>query len=225
MEQDTIRKERVDEKVTELDFKAGNSEEYKVEAIWDSAVYARDLEGHLPGLYYLVAWKGYTKEENTWEPVSAIQHLRKQISLFHKDSLEKRTATSSPVNSASPRARPTVKPVRPIAKRKQGQPANNANKRAKKNKTFCSFTHVTFPWPIGSLVCSVFIKKLYQMIFLIVNFPFWVPNGLGGFFIDNIFRLFPQLSYRARRFFCTNWATDVPPLTPIGLGGFLPSCD
>ena len=39
---------------TELD--AGNdSGEYEVEAICDSAVYARKSEsGHLPGLYYLV---------------------------------------------------------------------------------------------------------------------------------------------------------------------------
>ena len=65
LEQDTTKKERVDEKVTELDFEAGNSKVYKVEAIRDSAVYARELEGHLPGLYYLVAWKSYPEEENT----------------------------------------------------------------------------------------------------------------------------------------------------------------
>ena len=42
--------------VAELD--AGDeSGEYEVEAIWDSAVYAREAEsGHLPGLYYLVSW-------------------------------------------------------------------------------------------------------------------------------------------------------------------------
>ena len=54
LEQDTTRKERVDEQVTELE--AGDSEEYKVEAIWDSAVYASKSEsGQLSGLYYLVA--------------------------------------------------------------------------------------------------------------------------------------------------------------------------
>ena len=71
LEQDTTRKERVDEQVTELE--AGDSEEYEVEAIWDSAVYASKLEsGQLPGLYYLVAWKGYPEEENTWELSSAV---------------------------------------------------------------------------------------------------------------------------------------------------------
>ena len=55
LEQDTTKNEQMDKKVTELDFEAGNSEEYEIEAIWDSAVYARELEGHLPGLYYLVA--------------------------------------------------------------------------------------------------------------------------------------------------------------------------
>ena len=55
LEQNTTRKRRVDENATELD--AGNEgSEYKVEAIWDSAVYVRGSEsGYLPGLYYLVS--------------------------------------------------------------------------------------------------------------------------------------------------------------------------
>ena len=56
LEQNTTRKERVDKKIKKLEFEAGNSEEYKVEAIWDSTVYASKLElGQLLGLYYLVA--------------------------------------------------------------------------------------------------------------------------------------------------------------------------
>ena len=64
LEQDSTKKERV-KKVPELD--AGNkSKKYKVEAIWDSAVYAEELEsGHLPELYYLIIWKGYLEEEKT----------------------------------------------------------------------------------------------------------------------------------------------------------------
>ena len=95
LEQDTTRKGRLDENdATELNA-GNNSKEYKVEAIWDSAVYTRESKsGHLPGLYYLVSWKGYPKEENTWEPALAVQHLRKLISSFHKDHLNKPTATS-----------------------------------------------------------------------------------------------------------------------------------
>ena len=145
LEQDITKKKRV-KKVPELD-SSDNSEQYKIEGIWDSAVYARELEGHLLGLYYLVAWKGYPEEENTCEPVLAVQHLKKLISSFYKDHLKKPAATFLLVDSALPMARATVKPVRPISKRKQVQPANNANKQAKKNCTFYLFTDVTFSGP------------------------------------------------------------------------------
>ena len=110
LEQDTTRKGRVDENATELD--AGeDSGEYKVEAIRNSAVYARESAGHLPGLYYLVSWKDYPEEENTWEPYSAVQHLKKLISSFHKDHPDKPTAISEAIDTAPPMARPTIKPA------------------------------------------------------------------------------------------------------------------
>ncbi len=68
LEQDTIRKGQVDKTTSKLEFKNdGAGEEYEIEAIRDSAVYAKELDSghHLPGLYYLVLWKGYPKEENT----------------------------------------------------------------------------------------------------------------------------------------------------------------
>ena len=133
LEQDTTRKEWV-KKVPELN--AGDdNKEYKVEAIQDSAVYAMESElGHLPGFYSLVAWKGYPEEKNTWEPVSAVQHLRKLISSFHKDYLKKPTATSPLFDSAPPMARPTVKPMaKSTTKQKQGRLANSTNKQTKKN--------------------------------------------------------------------------------------------
>ena len=119
-----------------MEFDAGDDEsgEYEVEAIRDIAVYARESEGHLPGLYYLVSWKGYLEEENTWEPTLAVQHLRKLINSFHKDHPDKPTATSPAIDTAPPRARPAVKPTEPQApKQKQGRPANSTNKRAKKH--------------------------------------------------------------------------------------------
>ena len=122
-----------------MEFDAGNNDsgEYKIEAIRDSAVYAREsVSGHLPDLYYLVSWKGYPEEENTWEPASTVQHLRKLISSFHKDYPDKPTATFPAIDTAPPTARPTVRPtVKPTEplKRKRGRPANSTNKRAKKN--------------------------------------------------------------------------------------------
>ena len=86
LEQKTNKKGRVSKEILELDAGNKDSKKYKVEAIWDNAVYANKLEsGHLPGLYYLVVWKGYLKKENIWELLLAVQQLKKLISFFHKD--------------------------------------------------------------------------------------------------------------------------------------------
>ena len=70
LEQDTTKKGRVNKKIMELE--ANNSKEYKMEAIWNSAVYTNKAEGYLPGLYYLVGWKKYLEEENTWKPSTIV---------------------------------------------------------------------------------------------------------------------------------------------------------
>ena len=73
LEQNTTKKGRVSEEVLELDAGDKDSKEYEVEAIWDNAVYTNKLEsGHLPDLYYLIAWKGYLEKENTWKPLSVV---------------------------------------------------------------------------------------------------------------------------------------------------------
>ena len=126
----TAREERVDKRVTEIELKAGDSKEYEVEAIWDSAVYANKLKsGQLPGLYYLVAWKGYPDKKKTWKPLSAVQHIKKQISCFHKKHPKKPVLTFPPIDSALPIARPTARPT--LFKRKHDRPASGASKRAK----------------------------------------------------------------------------------------------
>ena len=122
LEQDTTRKERMNELFLELEpeFNAGNNKKYKVEAIKDSAVYAKEIEGNLSNLYYLISCKNYPEKESTWELSSAVMHLQKIISIFHKNHPKKPTATSLPFDSASPMAKLSVKPVKSSAKQKRG---------------------------------------------------------------------------------------------------------
>ena len=72
LEQDTIKKEWINDMQLDFKFEAGNDKEYEVDGIWYNAVYAKESAGQLPGLYYLVSWKGYLEEENIWEPALAI---------------------------------------------------------------------------------------------------------------------------------------------------------
>ena len=105
----------------EPEFNAGNNKKYEVEAIKDSAVYAKEIEKHLPGLYYLVSWKNYLEKESIWEPSSSVMHLRKMISTFHKDHLEKPMTTFPLLNSDPPMAKPSVKLIKLSMKQKQGR--------------------------------------------------------------------------------------------------------
>ena len=111
LEQNTTRKKRVDEKTLQLELENNNEgKEYEVEAIRDSVVYAKELEsGQLPCLYYLISWKDFLEEENTWELTLAIHHLRRLVTTFHKENLNKQTATSTSVNIALSTSRTTVK--------------------------------------------------------------------------------------------------------------------
>lgn len=62
MEQDNTRKRWVDKNIIELEVGNNDGGEYKVEAIYDSAVYIRELAGYLLEFYYLVFWKNYPKK-------------------------------------------------------------------------------------------------------------------------------------------------------------------
>ena len=98
---------------------AGDNEsgKYKVEAIWDSAVYTKESKsGHLLGLYYLVFGKGYLEETNIWEPALAIQHLKKLISSFYKYHPNKPTTISKAIDIALLMAKPTIMPMAPKQK-------------------------------------------------------------------------------------------------------------
>ena len=123
LKQNTTRKRQVDENATELNVSNNEGGEYEVKAIYDSAVYARESTGHLSGLYYLVSGKSYLIEENTWEPYSAIQHLRKLISSFYKNHPNKPITTFDAIDTAPLIVWPTIKlaaksTVRPISKTK-----------------------------------------------------------------------------------------------------------
>ena len=113
LKKDTTRKKCIDENMTKLEF--GNNKKYKIKTIWDSSIYANKVKGHLPGVYYRIAWKRYLKEENTWELSFAVQQIKKLINFFYKKHPEILAATSPPINSASTMARSAVKP-RPIIK-------------------------------------------------------------------------------------------------------------
>lgn len=61
LKHDIIKEGRVDKAKPRLEFDNsksegdGGSKKYKVEAIWNSAVYTKETEDYLPGLYYLVS--------------------------------------------------------------------------------------------------------------------------------------------------------------------------
>ncbi len=114
----------------DLKFETGGNKEYEVKAIINSAVYSQQANNNqISGFYYLVLWKGYPKEENTWEPSLAVIHLRKLISTFYKEHPEKPTVTSLLLDFAPPMARLMI-PKEP--KQKHGYLSKRANKQGRK---------------------------------------------------------------------------------------------
>ena len=64
LEQNIIRKKRVDNNITELNA-VDDKNEYEIKAICDSTVYIKELANYLSRFYYLISWKSYLEEENT----------------------------------------------------------------------------------------------------------------------------------------------------------------
>ena len=85
-----------------LEFELDDNKEYEMDAINDNVVYAKEAAKYLPRLYYLVAWKDYPKEENTWKPSLAVMHLCKMVSTFYKDHPKQPIATSASLDLVPP---------------------------------------------------------------------------------------------------------------------------
>src|SRR5271169_558469 len=64
-------------------------EEYEVEEILDSRLFRGKLQ-------YFVKWKGYTTEENSWEPAENVANAANAVEAFHKahPNRPRRIATS-----------------------------------------------------------------------------------------------------------------------------------
>ena len=107
LEQNITKKGEVNDMQLDFKFKVGNNEEYEIDGIRNSAVYAKESTiSQLLELYYLVLWKNYLEEENTWEPVLAIPHFQRLTNTYHKNYPKKLTATFLLVNMAPPIVRP-----------------------------------------------------------------------------------------------------------------------
>lgn len=103
LEQDIIRKEQVDKKLKfeakELDLEVNNNVEYEVKAICNSAIYIKKSKiSQLLRFYYLISRKDYSEEKSTWKSSSIVQYLKKFISTFYKEHLNKLTAILTPID-------------------------------------------------------------------------------------------------------------------------------
>lgn len=55
VKQDITRERQINKKVRQIKFNSGNNnKKFKIEIIWDNAVYAKKLTGYLLAFYYLV---------------------------------------------------------------------------------------------------------------------------------------------------------------------------
>ena len=81
----------------DFEFKTGNNEKYKIDGIQNSAIYIKEpITGQLSWLYYLVLWKSYLEEKNTWEPALAIQYLLKTYHCLPQGQFKETDSSFSP---------------------------------------------------------------------------------------------------------------------------------
>ena len=169
-----------------LEFRARDNQEYELKAIINSTVYSQEKKNdQMPGLYYLVSWKGFLDEKNTGEPSSAVIQLRMLISIFHKEHPKKPIATSLPLDSALPMAKPTILKE---PKQKCGPPSKKTNKRGR-NKSIVA--------PDLYFVLKLLIQQSRPYFQSASGFPPRVSSlGFGGF--SPITKQQQMISFRPR---------------------------
>lgn len=96
--------------MTELSI-SNKGRKYEVREIYNSAIYVKESRSHLPGLYYLISWKNYPKEENICELDSIVQYFNKLIKLFYKNYLNKLIMITKTINTISSLAKLITKSV------------------------------------------------------------------------------------------------------------------
>ena len=63
LKQNIIRKEQIN--VNTMEFNINNNKKYKIEVIWNSILYAKELvSNNLLALFYLILWKKYLNKKN-----------------------------------------------------------------------------------------------------------------------------------------------------------------
>ena len=116
----------------------------------------------MQGFYYLILWKGYPKEKNTWELSLAVIDLQKFIKTFYKEYQEKQTVTCLYLDSVPPMVRSIVlKKQQP--KQKRGHLIKGANK---KSRNYGIRNSDAFFFPRCGYRVKVFKLKLLNSFFL-----------------------------------------------------------
>lgn len=71
--------------------KSAKSQEYEVEAVVDMKVLDDGTK------IYLVKWKNYAEDQNTWEPIENLENCRSALTQYERNHSTKKTANKNPV--------------------------------------------------------------------------------------------------------------------------------
>ena len=68
----------------------------------DEVEFIRDSKYIRKKLHYLVHWKGYLREEDTWEPIKNLENAPLAIEEFHRDHPDRPSDPIEPTRSGRP---------------------------------------------------------------------------------------------------------------------------